>query len=85
MRESKYCINLSNQERVRLNTVISQSRHSDQKVARARVLIQADNGKSDSEIAELVGCSRSTVWRTRRKFCEYGRIESIERNLTDKI
>jgi hypothetical protein len=47
-------------------------------------LLNADEGESDSAIAEALDCSRSTAWRTRKKFHERDRIEAIERKDPDR-
>ena len=46
--------------------------------------MKADQGESDSAIAEALDCHRSTAWRTRKKFHERGRLEAIERKDPDR-
>ena len=84
MGETDYPINLTEQEREKLESIVSYGRHSAQKITRARILLKADEGESDSAIAEALDCSRSTAWRTRKKFHERDRIEAIERKDPDR-
>ncbi|PSP51722.1 hypothetical protein BRC67_06930 [Halobacteriales archaeon QH_3_68_24] len=84
MGDSAHSINLTDQEREKLESIVSYGRHSAQKITRARILLKADEGESDSAIAEALDCSRSTAWRTRRKFHERNRIEAIERKDPDR-
>jgi len=84
MGDSRYLINLTEQEREKLESIVSYGRHSAQKITRARILLKADDGESDSAIAEALDCSRSTAWRTRKKFHERERIEAIERKDPDR-
>jgi hypothetical protein len=84
MGETEYPIDLTETEREKLEAIVSYGRHSSQKITRARILLKADEGESDSAIAEALDCSRSTAWRTRKKFHERDRIEAIERKDSDR-
>jgi hypothetical protein len=84
MGDTKYPIDLTDQERERLEAITSYGRHSAQKITRARILLKADDGESDSAIAEALDCDRSTAWRTRKKFHERDRIKAIERKAPDR-
>ena len=84
MGETSYPINLTEEEREKLEAITSYGRHSTQKITRARILLKADPGESDSAIAEALDSSRSTAWRTRKKFHERNRLEGIERKDPDR-
>jgi hypothetical protein len=84
MGETQYPIDLTENEREKLEAITSYGRHSAQKITRARILLKADEGESDSAIAEALDCSRSTAWRTRKKFHQRDRIEAIERKNPDR-
>ena len=84
MSQSTYPIELTDEERDTLDGIVSHGAHRAQKITRARILLQADDGKSDSAIAESLGCSPSTPWRTRKKFHERNRLEAIERKDPDR-
>ena len=84
MSQSTYPIELTDDERDTLDAIKPHGVHPAQKITRARILLQADDGKSDSAIAESLGCSPSTAWRTRKKFHERNRLEAIERKDPDR-
>jgi transposase len=88
----RYRIELSQAERAELNTILSGGKHAARKLKRAQILLAADAGASDEEIARVVAVSGSTVYRTKRRFVE-GNLEyalseeprpGAERKLTGK-
>lgn len=84
MSQSTFPIELTDEERETLDAITSHGVHPAQKITRARILLKADEGKSDSDIAESLGCSQPTAWRTRKKFHERDRLEAIERKDPDR-
>lgn len=64
----RYIIDLSQVERGTLVELTKKGRPGARKVKRANILLLADQGKKDEEIATLLHTSRNTVIRTRRKF-----------------
>lgn len=84
MSQSSFPIELTNEERDTLEAITSHGVHPAQKINRARILLKADEGKSDSAIAESLDCSPSTAWRTRKKFHDRDRLEAIERKDPDR-
>lgn len=42
------------------------------KIPRARILLLADEGRIDKEIASFLGCAVTTVERVRKRFVEEG-------------
>ena len=68
----KYVVRLTDEEREQVNAVIRRGKSSARKVARARVLVKADEGWSDPQIAEALDIGETTVWRTRKRFVEEG-------------
>jgi transposase len=65
----RYIIDLSQVEQVELT---KKGRPGARKVKRANILLLADQGQKDEEIATLLHTSRNTVIRTRRKFVNGG-------------
>jgi transposase len=65
-----YIIDLTEEERAYLLDFIKSGEKSARKVNRARILLLADENKSDREIAEVLYTGASTVQRTRRRFVE---------------
>ena len=66
----KYIIDLTADEREHLLQLIRRGKHSSRKVMRARILIKADEGFTDKQIAAMLDTSVPTVERTRRRFVE---------------
>jgi hypothetical protein len=64
----RYRVELNQTERDELNGLLSGGRHAVRKLKRAQILLAADAGASDGEIARNVGVGGSTVYRTKRRF-----------------
>ena len=67
-----YHVNLSDEERASLLHLIKSGEHSARKITRARILLLADEGKMDQEIATTLHSSVPTVQRTRERFVKEG-------------
>ncbi len=87
-----YHVELSQAERGELTTMLSKGKRAARKLKRAQILLAADAGSSDEEIARAVAVGGSTVYRTKRRFVE-GNLEralsegprpGAERKLTGK-
>jgi putative transposase len=61
-------VHLTKPQRTELETFVAHGKKSAREINRARVLLLAEEGKSDSEIARLLGLSRGTVYNVRRKY-----------------
>src|SRR5437899_9245744 len=88
----RYRVELSQAERNELTAMLSGGKRAARKLKRAQILLAADAGRSDEEIAGAVAVSGSTVYRTKRRFVE-GNLEralskeprpGAERKLTGK-
>jgi len=88
----RYRIELSQAERCELIAMLSKGKRAARKLKRAQILLAADAGRSDDEIARTVAVGGSTVYRTKRRFVE-GNLEralsedprpGAERKLTGK-
>jgi transposase len=66
----RYRVELSRAERDELNTLLNGGKHAARKLKRAQILLAADAGTSDEEIARVVAVGGSTVYRTKRRFVE---------------
>jgi transposase len=64
----RYRVDLSEAERDELKALLNGGKHAVRKVKRAQILLAADAGASDEEIATSVGVGGSTVYRTKRRF-----------------
>lgn len=65
-----YMVDLTTEERTHLLDFIKSGKHSARQLNRARILLLADEGKVDSEIAEALHTGTATVHRTRQGFVE---------------
>jgi transposase len=80
-----YRVELEMSEREQLEQLIKGGSVSARKAKRAQILLAVDrghgrSGASEEEIAEILSTSTSTIYRTKRKFVEYG----LEEALTEK-
>jgi transposase len=66
----RYRVDLIQSEREYLIGLLSGGKHAARKLKRAQILLAADAGASDEEIARNVGVGGSTVYRTKRRFVE---------------
>jgi transposase len=66
----RYRVELSQSERDQLTALLSGGKHPARKLKRAQILLAADSGASDAEIAARVVVGDSTVYRTKRRFVE---------------
>ena len=83
MAKKKYTVDLSEDEREELESFVSHGKRSAQAITRARVLLRADEGLSDPDIAEVLDCSSITAQRTRKRYSEDG-IAGIHRRDPDR-
>lgn len=65
-------IKLKEDELKFLRDFVKKGRKSARELARARILLLANQQKGDTEIAEILDVGRNTVWRTKKKFREEG-------------
>ena len=64
----RYRVELSQTERAELTALLSGGRRAARKLKRAQILLAADTGASDDDIATSVGVGGSTVYRTKQRF-----------------
>src|ERR1700752_1350964 len=76
----RYRVELSQVERAELKALLSGGKHASRKLKRAQILLAADAGAGDEEIARSVGVGGSTVYRIKRRFVE----GNLERELGDE-
>ena len=64
----RYRVELSQTERTELMALLSGGKHAVRKLKRAQILLAADAGASDDDIATGVSVGGSTVYRTKQRF-----------------
>ena len=72
MRPQTYRVELSQEDRVRLLLLVRQGTALTRVVRRAHTLLLASEGAPDHQIASALHVHRTSVQRTRRRFCEAG-------------
>jgi transposase len=88
----RYHVDLSSAERAELGLLLAGGSQAVRKLKRAQILLAADAGMSDDDIATSLGVGHSTVYRTRRRFVEGNLVAALseepragaERKLTEK-
>lgn len=70
--KKQYKVELSQEERNQLTRLTTQGTEKVRKVKRAKILLLADEGKKDKEIAERVEASVGTVERIRKRYGQAG-------------
>ncbi len=88
----RYHVDMSSAERAELELLLAGGSQAVRKLKRAQILLAADAGMSDDDIATSVGVGHSTGYRTRRRFVEGNLTAALseepragaERKLTEK-
>lgn len=73
----RYIVELTDDERDQLSALVHGGSKRVRDVKRAQILLAADAGASDDEIARTVHTGTSTVYRTKRRFVEEGLEQAI--------
>jgi transposase len=76
----RYRVTLTDEERERLRALTRKGQPGARTVRRAQILLLADEGRTDEQIAAALHCGLSTAARTRQRFVE----ESLEAALVDR-
>jgi transposase len=75
----KHLVRLGEPQRQQLRALIRTGRAAAQTLTHARILLKADAGQTDSQIAAAVEVSTRTVWRVRRRWAEQGLDAALHR------
>ncbi len=68
----KYRVDLTDEEREHLLGLIGKGKHPARTLARARILLKADEGMGDEDVAAVLNVGYATVGRVRQRFVEEG-------------
>ena len=77
MQKWKWIVDLSDEQRRELRSLVHKGRASARRITRARVLLLAAEDRTDDEVASVLHTSRSTVERIRRRFVEHGLVAAL--------
>jgi len=64
----RYRVDLSQSEQDELTALLSGGRHAGAQAQAGQILLAADAGSGDEQIATTLGVSGSTIYRTKRRF-----------------
>lgn len=78
MSEKKWVVDLGEQERADLLALIRKGKAAARRLTRAHILLLADEGRTDEQIAAALHTNRSTAERTRHRFVEEGLAAALE-------
>lgn len=81
--KKRYIVNLTEQERDGLRQIVNRARVSGLKRMRANILLKADDGLTDQEIADELEVGIVTVERVRKRCCERGIAECLDRKVQE--
>lgn len=76
----RYRVELDEGERQQLEAMVAGGTHAVRRVKRAQILLAADRGVSDTEMAATLRVGTSTVYRAKQRFVEQG----LDRALADE-
>jgi transposase len=82
--KKRYIVNLTAEEREVLTRLATRERVAGLKRQRASILLKADEGLTDEDIAEELGVGLATVERVRRRCVERGLEACLERKPSDR-
>jgi transposase len=74
----KYHVTLTDEEREQLRKLTSKGKVSVRKLKRVQILLAADAGEIDADIAAVLGIAVTTVERIRKRFVEGGVTFALE-------
>ena len=83
-RKQVYEVNLSQSEREHLQNLISTGSEKARKLTRARILLKANEGWTDPEIARSIDVGTATVERARKKYATEGLDRALNRKPTSR-
>lgn len=84
-RKQEYQVKLSQSERDHLENLVSTGTEKARKLTRARILLKADAGWVDEEIANALDVSRPTVGRIRKRYATEGLDTALNRKKSSRL
>ena len=83
-RTSKYIVDLCADERAELEAMLASGTYKTRVLTRVRCLLHADDGLTDKQVSQAVGCHPGTVGRIRKRYVEDG-LATIHRREADRV
>ena len=78
MANEKHEVHLKEEERRKLIGIVSKGRNKAVVIQRAHILLKVDEGKTDTEISQMLYVSEQTIRRTRQRFTQEGLQAALE-------
>jgi len=83
-RTQEYVVDLSADERAELEAMLAAGTYKTRVLTRARCLLHSDDGLTDEQVSQAVGCHPGTVARIRKRYVEDG-LAAINRREADRV
>lgn len=83
MGAKKYSVDLSEDERAFLEEVLQRGEQPVRTSLRTRILLKADEGVTDREIVEALGCGDTTPYAVRKRYADRG-VDAIYHKRPDR-
>jgi hypothetical protein len=74
----KYRVSLADEERAVLESLVSKGKAAARKIAHARILLLADQGQDDADIASALAISSRTIGRVRKRLVTDGLLAALD-------
>jgi transposase len=78
MANEKHEVHLKEEERRKLIGIVSKGRNKAVVIQRAHILLKVDEGKTDTEISQMLYVSEQTIRRTRQRYVQEGLQAALE-------
>ncbi len=78
MANEKHAVHLKDEERRKLLGIVSKGRNKAVVIQRAHILLKVEEGRTDTEISQLLYVSEQTIRRTRVRFAQEGLQAALE-------
>ena len=72
MSQKSHCVKLKKQARQHLQKIVESGEDKARKITRCRILLLADQGRTDQEICDALNVCLATIFNIRRRFCQKG-------------
>jgi transposase len=72
MSEKSHCVKLRKHARQYLQKIVESGEDKARKITRCRILLLADQGKTDQEISNALDVCLATIFNIRRRYCREG-------------
>ncbi len=83
--KKEYHVNLTREERNRLVALLMGGTQKVREVKRAQILLKADDGWTDAQIADALCVGRATVGRIRKRYAEKGLLAALHDKKRERV